>query len=120
MPAYVDGFLLSVPQAKLDTYRKIAKKAGKVWMEYGALQYMECVGDDMDQKETASFPKTIKAKPGEVVVFSFIVFKSKADRNRVNAKVMADPRLKAMCDPNNMPFDCKRMNYGGFKSIVEA
>ena len=120
MPKYVDGFLLAVPQAKLADYRKLAKKAAKIWMEYGALQYMECVGDDMEVKGTLSFPKTIKTKPGEVVVFSYIVFKSKADRKRVNANVMKDPRLLDMCDKDNMPFDCKRMAYGGFQSIVEA
>ncbi len=120
MPKYVDGFVIPVGQDKLPEYLKIAKKASKVWMEHGALQYFECVGDDLEVKDMASFPKTIKAKPDQVVVFSFIIFKSRADRDKVNAKVMKDPRIAAMCDPKNTPFDCKKMLYGGFKSMVEA
>jgi uncharacterized protein YbaA (DUF1428 family) len=118
MPKYVDGFLLPVPKKNLETYRRMAQKAGKIWMEYGALDYRECVAEDMDAKGMASFPKTIKTKPGEVVVFSWIVYKSRAHRDRVNAKVMKDPRLCDGMDPKTMPFDCKRMAYGGFTSLV--
>jgi uncharacterized protein YbaA (DUF1428 family) len=121
MPKYIDGFVIPVPQAKLETYRKIARKACKVWMEYGALDYVETVGDDLSiQGITATFPKTIKLKPGEVVVFSYIVYKSRAHRDKVNGKVMKDPRIKGMCNEKDMPFNPKRMSYGGFKSIVEA
>ena len=118
--AYVDGFLLVVPKTKLAFYKKMATAASKVWMEHGALAYHECVGDDMSPQFGVPFPKVAKAKPSEVVVFSYIVYKSKADRNKVNAKVMKDKRLAEMCDPKNMPFDMKRMAYGGFKTLVEA
>jgi uncharacterized protein YbaA (DUF1428 family) len=115
---YVDGFLLAVPKKKIQIYRRISQKAGKVWREHGALQYVEAVGDDLDHnKFGVSFPKLMKPKPGETVLFSFIVYKSRAHRDRVNAKVMKDPRLaKMMTTP--MPFDMKRMVFGGFKSIV--
>jgi uncharacterized protein YbaA (DUF1428 family) len=103
----------------LDAYRKMSQKAGKVWMEYGALEYKECVGDDLDHQFGTPFPKTVKVKPDETVVFSWIVFKSRAQRDKINAKVMKDPRLAAMMDPKSMPFDPKRMVYGGFKSIVD-
>ena len=118
--AYVDGYLLPVPRKNLAAYRKMAAKAGKIWREHGALDYKECAGDDLDTKFGIPFGKQMKLKRGETVVFAWIVFKSKADRNRVNAKVMKDPRLKAMMDASSMPFDCKRMLYGGFKTIVEA
>jgi uncharacterized protein YbaA (DUF1428 family) len=117
---YVDGYVLPVPKKNLPTYRRMAQKAGKIWREYGALQFCECVGDDLNVKMAASFPRTIKLKPGEVVVFSWIVFKSRAHRDSVNAKVMKDPRLIKMMDPKAMPFDSKRMVYGGFKFMVDA
>ena len=117
--AYVDGFLLVIPARKVAAYRRISVKAGKVWKEYGALEYRECVGDDLAMKGSATFQKRVKAKRGEVVVFSWIVYKSKADRKRVLKKVMADKRLANMMDPTDMPFDMKRMSYGGFKVIVD-
>ena len=117
---YVDGYVLPVPKKNLPTYRRMAQKAGKIWREYGALQFCECVGDDLKVKMAASFPRTIKLKSNEVVVFSWIVFKSRAHRDSVNAKVMKDPRLIKMMDPKAMPFDSKRMVYGGFKVVVDA
>ena len=117
---YVDGFVLPVPKKNLKAYFAMAKKAGKVWHDHGALEYRECVGDDLKVKFGVSFVKTIKPKPGETVVFSWIVYKSRAHRDRVNADVMKDPRLAKMMDPKAMPFDCKRMVYGGFKVMVEA
>ena len=118
--SYVDGFVLPVPKSKLAAYRRMAKKGGTIWKEHGALEYHECVADDVKPGKTTSFPQAVKLKPGEVVVFSWIVYKSKADRNRINKKVMADPRLANMMDPNKMPFDMARMGWGGFKPIVEA
>ena len=121
MANYVDGFVIPVPRKKIEAYRKISAKAGKVWREHGALEYRECVGDDLDIKMGVPFPKLARAKPGETVVFSWIVYKSRAHRDRVNAKVMKDPRLAAMMDPNDpnaMPFDVKRMSMGGFTTIV--
>jgi uncharacterized protein YbaA (DUF1428 family) len=120
MPKYVDGFVLPVPKNKLNDYRRMARKAGKVWRDHGALAYMECVGDDLNVKLGLPFPKGIKIKTGETIVFSFIVFKSRSHRDKVNAKVMKDPRIMESCDPNKIPFDCNRMLYGGFKTIVEA
>jgi uncharacterized protein YbaA (DUF1428 family) len=117
--SYVDGFVLAVPEKNLKVYRSIALKAGKVWMEHGALQYIEAVGDDLEVKFGVSFLKTVKPKAGETVLFSFIVFKSRAHRDKVNAKVMSDPRMKEMMEKGPMPFDAKRMTYGGFKVIVE-
>lgn len=117
--SYVDGFVLPVPEQNLKLYRSIAQKAGKIWKEHGALQYVEAVGDDLDIKFGTSFTKTVKPKPGEMVLFSFIVFKSRADRDKVNAKVMNDPRMKKMMDNGPMPFDVKRMVYGGFKSLID-
>jgi uncharacterized protein YbaA (DUF1428 family) len=119
MPNYVDGFVVPVPKKKLPAYIRMAKKASKIWKELGALDYKECVGDDLNIKFCLPFPKGIKTKPGETVVFSYIVYKSRAHRDAVNAKVMKDPRIAEMCDPKDMPFDCKRMLYGGFKAIVE-
>jgi uncharacterized protein YbaA (DUF1428 family) len=116
---YVDGFVLAVPKNKIDDYRRIARKAGKVWREYGALEYRECVADDVKPGKTTSFPQSVKAKRGETVVFSWIVYRSRAHRDRVNAKVMKDPRITGM-DPKTMPFDAKRMFWGGFKTIVDA
>jgi uncharacterized protein YbaA (DUF1428 family) len=101
-------------------YRHMAEKAGKIWCEHGALEYRERAGDDLKVKFGLPFPRLVKAKPGETAVFAWIVFKSRAHRDRVNAKVMKDPRLAGMCDPQSMPFDCKRMVYGGFKVLVEA
>ncbi|TXI47105.1 MAG: DUF1428 domain-containing protein [Lysobacter sp.] len=115
--AYVDGFVLPVPKDKLDAYRKLARKAGKIWKEYGALEYVECVADDVQPGKLTSFPQAVKLKPDEVVVFSWIVYASRAQRDKINAKVMADPRLASM-DPKSMPFDGKRMFWGGFKPIV--
>ena len=114
---YVDGFVLAIPRRKLAAYRKLAKRAGKIWMEYGALQYRECVGDDLKIKWGLPFPKLIRQKPNEVVVFSWITYKSKGQRDRIMKKVMADSRLADMMDPENMPFDMKRMAYGGFKTM---
>ena len=116
---YVDGYVLPIPRKKLETYRRMAAKAGKVWREHGALEYRECAGDDLKVKWGMPFPKVAKAKTGETVVFSWIVFKSRAHRDRVNAKVMNDPRLSEMMDPNSMPFDMKRMAYGGFEVLVD-
>jgi uncharacterized protein YbaA (DUF1428 family) len=117
---YVDGFVLPVPKKNLKAYRSIAQKAGKIWREHGALQYVESVGDDLDVKFGVSFTRMMKPKQGETVVFSFIVFKSRADRDRVNAKVMKDPRMAKMMGQGAMPFDVKRMVYGGFKFLVDA
>lgn len=117
--AYVDGFVIPVPKKNLPAYRRMAAKAGKVWKELGAVEYRECVGDDLIVKGMASFPKMMKAKPGETVVFSWIVYKSKADRKRVMAKVMKDPRIASMMEGTDMPFDMKRMLYGGFKVLVD-
>ena len=116
--AYVDGFVLTVPKKKMDAYKRLARLAARVWRDYGALDYKECVGDDLQSKFGLPFPKLAKTKPGETVVFSWIAYKSRAHRDRVNAKVMKDKRITASCDPNNMPFDMKRMAYGGFKVIV--
>lgn len=117
--AYVDGFLLAIPAKKLAGYRRISTLAGKVWKSHGALEYRECIGDDLTQKGTATFRKRVKAKRGEVVVFSWVVYKSKADRKRILAKVMADKRMTNMVDPKDVPFDMKRMSYGGFKVLVD-
>ena len=118
MPKYVDGFLLAVPKKKLTAYRDIAKKAAKIWREHGAVDYRECVLDDGDAKGMRPFPQAAKVKPGETVVFSWITYKSRAHRDKVNAKVMKDKRI---CDDmltTPMPFDCKRMAYGGFNTLV--
>ena len=117
---YVDGFVLPVPKKNIAAYRRLAQKAAKVWKDHGALEYRECVGDDLAVKPMVPFPRQMKLKPGETVVFAWIVYKSRAHRDRVNAKVMKDPRLNAMCDPQNMPFDCQRVVYGGFKVLVDA
>lgn len=120
MPNYIDGFVLPVPAKKLAAYRRMASKASKIWKEHGALEYRECVGDDLKVPFAMPFPKGIKSKPGETIVFAYIVYKSRAHRDKVNAAVMKDPRLDGMCDPKDMPFDVDRMLYGGFKTIVEA
>ena len=116
---YVDGFLLAVPKKNLAAYKKIATKAGKIWKEYGALEFVEAVAEDVKPGKLTSFPQSVKLKPGETVVFSWIVYKSRADRDRINKKVMSDPRLAKMMDPKDMPFDAKRMIYGGFETLVE-
>ncbi len=118
MAFYVDGFVVPVPQDKLDDYKRMARKAGKIWIEHGALSFCENVADDVKPGKRTSFPQAVKLKPGEVVVFSWITFKSRRQRDAINAKVMADPRLASMMDPKNMPFDGKRMFWGGFKSLV--
>ncbi len=117
---YVDGYVLPVAKKNLWAYRRMAKKAAKIWREHGAMDYKECVGDDLKVKMGIPFPRMAKAKPGETVVFSYIVFKSRAHRDCVNARVMKDPRIAKMCDPKSMPFDCKRMVYGGFRVIVDT
>jgi len=116
---YVDGFLLPVPGRNLRKYAAMSKKAGKVWREHGAIEYLECVGDDLRQKGTATFKRMTRIKGGEKVLFSWIVYKSRAHRDRVIAKVMKDPRLADMMKPENTPFDVKRMAYGGFKPLVK-
>ena len=118
MANYVDGFVVPVPLAKLADYKRLARKFGKVWIEYGALEVREHVADDVKVGKRTSFPQSVKLKEGETVVFSWIVFKSRKQRDSINAKVMADPRLAAMMDPKAMPFDGKRMFWGGFKSLV--
>src|SRR5574341_801114 len=117
---YVDGFVLPVPKKNLKAYRHMARMAGKIWRKHGALEYRECVGDNLNVKMGAPFPRTVKVKPGETVVFSWIAYKSRGHRDRVNAKVMKDPRIKDMCNPKDMPFDVKRMVYGGFKVMVNV
>ena len=116
--AYVDGFVLPVPTANLAAYRRMAKKAGEVWKDHGALEYHECVADDVQPGKLTSFPQSVKLKEDETVVFAWIVYKSRKDRDRINAKVMADPRLASMMDGKDMPFDGKRMFWGGFKTMV--
>ena len=116
---YVDGFVLPVPKKNLGTYRRLARKSGKIWMEYGALEYVECIADNVKPGKFTSFPQSVKLKPGEVVWFSWIVYKSRKHRDQVNAKVMKDPRLAATMDQKAMPFDIKRMIYGGFRTMVD-
>ena len=117
---YVDGFIVAVPKKNVKAYRTMSKKAGKVWREYGALDYKECIADDVKMGKWTSFPRSVKMKKNETVVFSYIVYKSRADRDRCLKKVMADPRLAKMMDPKKMPFDAKRMIYGGFKVFVDV
>ena len=120
MAKYVDGFVVPVPKNKLAAYRKLAQKAGKIWREHGALEYVECIADDVSPGKVTSFPRSVKLKKGEAVVFSYIVYKSRAHRDTVNAKVMKDKRLMAeMKDESKMPFDAMRMFWGGFKGMVE-
>lgn len=116
---YVDGFVLPVPKRKLAAYRAMARKAGKVWREHGALEFKECVADDVKRGKVTSFPQAVKLKAGETVFFSYIVFRSKAERDRINAKVMKDKRIANMMEPKDMPFDARRMVYGGFKTVVD-
>ena len=117
--SYVDGFLVPVPKKKLAAYRSMAAKAGKIWLEHGALEFRECIADDVKWGKRTSFPRSVKQKSGETVFFSYIVYKSRADRDRINAKVMKDKRLAKMMDPKAMPFDARRMIWGGFKTVVD-
>jgi uncharacterized protein YbaA (DUF1428 family) len=117
--SYVDGFVLPVPIANLDAYKKMARRAGKIWMEHGALQYIECVADDVKPGKVTSFPQAVQLKKDEVVVFSWVVYRNRRERDRINKKVMSDPRLADMMDPKSLPFDGMRMFWGGFKPIVE-
>ena len=118
MARYVDGFVLPVPKKNLAAYRRMARTAGRVWRDHGALEYIETVADDVKRGKWTSFPRSVKLKPNETVVMSYIVYKSRAQRDRVNAKAMKDPRLSSMMDPKTMPFDTRRMFWGGFKTIV--
>src|SRR5262249_42231795 len=120
MPRYVDGFVIPLSKKNLNAYRSLARKAGKVWRDHGALDYKESARDDLNVKMGLPFPRGAKTRPGETGLFSYIVFKSRAHRDRVNAKVMRGPRMAKMIDPKAMPFDVKRMMYGGFKTIVQA
>lgn len=120
MSQYIDGFILSVPKDKLAAYKRLATKAGKIWRELGALEYRECVGDDLDAKGMVPFPKLAKSKPDEVVIFAYAVFESRKQRDAVNKKIMADPRIQAICSASGGLFDYKRMAYGGFKTLVCA
>jgi len=117
---YVDGFVVPVPKKNLAAYRRMAQLGGKVWREHGALEYVECVADDVKPGKHTSFPQSVKLKRGETVVFAYIVYKSRADRDRIMAKVMKDPRLASFMDPKAMPFDGKRMFWGGFKALVDV
>lgn len=117
--AYVDGFVIPVSKKKLDTYRRISRRAGRIWRDHGALDYKECVADDINTKFGLPFGKLVKPKAGETVLFSYIVYRNRKHRDSVNAKVMKDPRMAKMMDPKLMPFDVKRMSYGGFKVFVD-
>jgi uncharacterized protein YbaA (DUF1428 family) len=117
--SYVDGFVVPVPKAQLAAYRRLIRRSGKVWKEHGALQYVECVADDVKPGKVTSFPQAVKLKDDEVVVFSWIVYASRRERDRINKAVMADPRLADMMDPKTLPFDGKRMFWGGFKPMIE-
>lgn len=116
---YVDGFVLPIPRRNLAAYRRMARLAGKIWREHGALQYFECIADDVKAGKLTSFPQAVKLKKGETVFFSFVIYKSRRQRDRINKKVMNDPRLKKYMNPSKMPFDGKRMFWGGFKGFVE-
>ena len=119
MPRYVDGFVLPIPKKKIDAYRKLARKAGKVWRDHGALAYVEAIADDVKPGKWTSFPQSVKLKRDETVIFSWITYKSRAQRDRCLVKVMKDPRLAKMMNPKEMPFDGKRMIFGGFKIQVK-
>lgn len=116
---YVDGFVIPLPKKNLQAYRSMARKAGKIWKEHGALEYIECIAEDVKPGKRTSFPQSVKLKADELVVFSWIIYKSRAHRDRVNKLVMNDPRLSSMMNPKASPFDVKRMIYGGFKTLVE-
>ena len=117
---YVDGFVVPVPKKSVEAYRRMARKAGKIWKEYGALEFHECIADDVKKGKLTSFPRSVQMKPNETVFFSYIVYKSRKDRDRINAKVMNDPRLAGMMASKDMPFDGKRLIYGGFKVLVDV
>jgi len=118
--SYVDGYVLPVPKKNLRAYARMARKAGKIWREHGAIEFRECVANDVKPGKFTSFPQSVKLKPGETVIFSWIVFKSRAHRDSVNSRVMKDPRLADMMNPKALPFDGKRMFWGGFKILVEG
>lgn len=120
MARYVDGFVLPLPKKNLEAYKRLARAASKVWRDHGALEYLECIGEDLEVKFGIPFPRLARVKPGEIVVFAWIVYKSRAHRDRVNAKVMKDPRVQTMMDPKDPPFDPKRMCHGGFEVLVDA
>jgi uncharacterized protein YbaA (DUF1428 family) len=119
MPRYVDGYVIPIPKRNVAVYRSIARKSGTIWLEHGALEYRECVGENLRVRWTSTFPNRFRCKPGETVIFAWIVYRSRAHRDRVNAKVMKDPRISAMMDTKSMPFDVKRMVFGGFEAIVD-
>jgi uncharacterized protein YbaA (DUF1428 family) len=119
MARYVDGFVLPIPKKNAAAYRRIAQKAGRIWREHGALEYLECIADDVKPGKHTSFPQSVKLEPGEVVWFSWILYRSRAHRERVNAKVMKDPRMAKLMGPDSMPFDGKRMIFGGFEARVD-
>ena len=118
--SYVDGYVVPVPKKKLGEYKKMCVRSSKVWLEHGAIDYKECVADDVKKGKRTSFPRSVKLRAGETVVFAYVVYKSRVDRDRILKKVMSDPRLKDMCDMNNLPFDAGRMFFGGFKTLVAA
>jgi len=118
MGKYVDGFVVPVPKDKVDAYRRMAEEAGRIWKEYGAIQFVECIAEDVKPGEVTSFPQAVKLKPDETVVFSWIVYESRAHRDKVNEHVMKDPRIAGL-DVKSMPFDAKRMFFGGFEVLVE-
>ncbi len=120
MNRYIDGFVIPVPKNRIDDYRLVAEKAAKMWKEHGALDYWECVGDDMDVKDILSFPQLANAKPDETIIFSWVVFESREARDAANAKIFEDPRMKEMMDASNSIFDCKRMAYDGFNELVHG
>ncbi len=120
MAEYVDGFVIALPKKNVEAYKKMAQVACKVWLKHGALAYRECIGEDLNSKMGVPFPKLSKAKPNETVVFAWITYKSRAHRDRVNAKVMKDSEITNSCDPKNPPFDMKRLTYGGFTTLVSS
>lgn len=120
MSQYIDGFVIPVSKDKIDAYREMAERAAAIWIEHGALEYRECLGDDLDFDFGVPFTRLANCGPDETVFFSWVVYASKEARDEANAKIHADPRLKEMCDPDHMPFDCKRMSFGGFRSVVSA
>lgn len=119
MAHYVDGYVIPIPKRNLSEYRRLARKAGRVWKEFGALEFHECAGDDLNVKGVVSFRKLLKLKGGETALFSWITYRSKSDRKRINARVMKDPRITGMMDPKHSPFNPKRMVYGGFRTIID-
>ncbi|HSF71012.1 MAG TPA: DUF1428 domain-containing protein [Methylotenera sp.] len=120
MTRYVDGFVIPIAKSRIDDYRLVAEKAAKIWKEHGALDYWECIGDDMDVKDVMSFPQLANVTPDETVIFSWVVFASREARDAANARIFADPRMTEMMDSSNQIFDCKRMAYGGFRQLVHA